>query len=205
MMLDNFVDSIQAYTELKEISIRSVFGGKGVLSNGVMFALIKGNKLYLRAPNSKFKDEFSQLGSTPYEFHWRSPSRNYPSLSSYYSIPEAVKHCDKQIAQLCEEVWSVGLEEKKRKETPTRIKDLPNMQYKTERMLRKAGINSIDELREQGPVNAYKAVCGSHDKQPGINLLFYIAGALEGIHWSILPETLRETLSRQAGSDYLTH
>ncbi|GAL30920.1 hypothetical protein JCM19239_6989 [Vibrio variabilis] len=52
---------------------------------------------------------------------------------------------------MCEEVWTAGLKEKIKKETPTRIKDLPNMQYKTERMLRKAGITSIDELREQGP------------------------------------------------------
>lgn len=79
------------------------------------------------------------------------------------------------------------------------------MQYKTERMLRKAGITSIDELREQGPVNAYKAVCVSQEKHPGVNLLFCIAGALEGIHWTILPELKRQSLTHEVGSDYLAH
>jgi DNA transformation protein len=205
MMLETFVESIEAHTALDDISIRSVFGGKGVLSGGIMFALIKGDDVYLRASNSALKEEFKALGCTPYEFNWRSHSRNYPSLSNYYSLPETVAHSQKQVATLCEEVWSAGLKEKVRKETPTRIKDLPNMQYKTERMLRKAGINSIDELREHGPVNAFKAVCVSQEKHPGINLLFCLAGALEGIHWTILPEPQRQTLTNQAGCEYLTH
>lgn len=205
MMLESFVDSIEKHTELKNINVRSVFGGKGVLSDGVMFALIKGNKLYLRASNDKLKQEFMKQACTPYEFNWRSPSRNYPSISSYYSVPNCIAHCDKQVALLCEEVWTAGRVEKIRKETPTRIKDLPNMQYKTERMLRKAGINSIDELREQGPVNAYKAVCVSQERHPGVNLLFCLAGALEGIHWSIIPDTMRQSLSHEAGADFITH
>ncbi|GMQ48532.1 TfoX/Sxy family DNA transformation protein [Vibrio sp. 10N] len=205
MMLETFVESIEAHTTLDDISIRSVFGGKGVLSGGIMFALIKGNDIYLRASSPSLKQEFIASGCKAYEFNWRADSRNYPSLSNYYSLPDSVAHSQKQVASLCEEVWNAGLKEKIRKETPTRIKDLPNMQYKTERMLRKAGIHSIDELREQGPVNAFKAVCVSQEKHPGVNLLFCLAGALEGIHWTILPEPRRQRLTHQVGGDYLTH
>ncbi|USD62433.1 TfoX/Sxy family DNA transformation protein [Vibrio sp. SCSIO 43140] len=205
MMLETFVESIEAHTTLDDITIRSVFGGKGVLSGGVIFALIKGDEVYLRASSESLKQEFIDSGCTPYEFNWRAHSRNYPSLSNYYSVPDSISHSKKQIASLCEEVWTAGLKEKIKKETPTRIKDLPNMQYKTERMLRKAGITSIDELREQGPVNAYKAVCVSQEKHPGVNLLFCIAGALEGIHWTILPELKRQSLTHEVGSDYLAH
>ncbi|CAH0529704.1 TfoX/Sxy family DNA transformation protein [Vibrio hippocampi] len=202
-MLESFLESIDTHSQLKNITVRSVFGGKGVLSEGVMFALVKDDQLYLRASNAAFKADFIQSGCVAYEFNWRSHSRNYPSLSNYYSVPSDISHSMQQITTLAEEVWSTSHKIKLEKDTPTRIKDLPNMQYKTERMLRKAGINSIEELRELGPVNAYRAICLNQDKNPGVNLLYHIAGAIDGIHWSIIPENIRTSLKREVGTEFL--
>lgn len=202
-MLESFLESIDTYTQLKNITVRSVFGGKGVLSEGVMFALVKDDAIYLKASNDTLKDDFITSGCKAYEFNWRSHSRNYPSLSNYYSVPADISHSMQQISTLAAEIWSTSHQIKLEKETPTRIKDLPNMQYKTERMLRKAGINSIEELREYGPVNAYRAICLNQDKNPGINLLYHIAGAIEGIHWSIIPDNIRTSLKREVGSEFI--
>ena len=41
---------------------------------------------------------------------------------------------------------------------PNRLKDLPNLRLATERMLKKAGIESVDDLQRQGSVNSFKAI-----------------------------------------------
>ncbi|MFA0438444.1 hypothetical protein BCU70_13180 [Vibrio sp. 10N.286.49.C2] len=201
MQLEFFVDTLNKHTTLETLTIRSVFGGKGILSQGIMFALIKGDKLYVRAVNSHYKQSFDALDYKPYESNWHSLTRNYPGLTNYYEIPSDLACHTLHIATLCGDIWDAAVEQQRIKATPTRIKDLPNMQYKTERMLRKAGITSIEELRQTGPVDAYRAICQQQQKHPGATLLYSIAGALEGIHWSIIPDTVKKTLSIEAGVD----
>lgn len=62
------------------------------------------------------------------------------------------------------------------------IADLPNFGPKSQQMLARAGIRTVEQLRELGAVRAYAQV-----KRAGngvsLNLLWAMEGALSGRHW----------------------
>lgn len=64
----------------------------------------------------------------------------------------------------------------------TFLSDLANLGPKSEAMLRKAGINSVEELRELGSIETFLQV-----KIAGIssnlNLLYALEGAIRNEHW----------------------
>jgi DNA transformation protein len=62
------------------------------------------------------------------------------------------------------------------------IADLPNFGPKSQQMLARAGINSIEQLRELGAVRAYVQVKRS-GACSSLNLLWAMEGALSGRHW----------------------
>lgn len=66
-----------------------------------------------------------------------------------------------------------------------KIGELKNLGGQSEKMLAAAGIGSVEELRELGPVAAYLKVkrCGG---DPSLNLVYAIAGALTDTHWAEL-------------------
>ncbi len=78
---------------------------------------------------------------------------------------------------------------------PNRLKDLPNLRLATERMLKKAGIESVYDLQEQGSVEAFKAIQRTHSNTVGLELLWALEGAINGTHWSVIPQNKREELA----------
>ncbi len=62
------------------------------------------------------------------------------------------------------------------------IPDLPNLGPKSQQMLAKAGIHSVEQLRQLGAVRAF--VKTKHSTQnTSLNLLWALEGALSGRHW----------------------
>lgn len=61
-------------------------------------------------------------------------------------------------------------------------------------MLKKAGIKSVEQLEEKGALNAYKAIRDSHSAKVSIELLWALEGAINGTHWSVVPQSRREEL-----------
>ena len=62
------------------------------------------------------------------------------------------------------------------------IADLPNFGPKSQQMLAKAGINTIEQLGELGAVRAYVQVKRTNTNA-SLNLLWAMEGALSGWHW----------------------
>ena len=73
------------------------------------------------------------------------------------------------------------------------VADLPNLGHASAEMLRTAGIVTIGELRDLGPVVAYLAVrqAGHH---PSLNLLWAIAAGLDGRHWTDLSKAEKDVM-----------
>ena len=63
----------------------------------------------------------------------------------------------------------------------TRIADLPNFGPKSQQMLERAGIHTIEQLRELGAVRAYVQV--KRTAKVSLNLLWAMEGAQSGQHW----------------------
>jgi DNA transformation protein len=62
------------------------------------------------------------------------------------------------------------------------VADLPNFGPKSQQMLARAGIRTIEQLRELGAVRAYAQVKRS-GACSSLNLLWAMEGALSGRHW----------------------
>jgi len=78
----------------------------------------------------------------------------------------------------------------------TKVADLYGLGPASQHLLNAAGIFTFQDLQELGPVAAYVAVIEA-GKGPSLNLLWAIAGALSGIHWSELPAETRSALLLQ--------
>lgn len=70
------------------------------------------------------------------------------------------------------------------------IADLPNFGPKSQLMLAKAGIKTIEQLRELGAVRAFVQVKRS-GSNASLNLLWAMEGALTGQHWQVVAKQER--------------
>ena len=66
------------------VSIRRMFGGAGVFYDDVMFALIAGEVLYLKADDAN-RPDFEAAGTRPFRYQTRHGER---ALTGYWELPE---------------------------------------------------------------------------------------------------------------------
>jgi len=187
-------NSLKLFESLGTIKSRSMFGGFGVFADDTMFALVVNDTLHIRA-DSKSAVTFKQQGLTPYVYK----KRGFPVVTKYFALPFEMWEKPDAIFTTAKNALIVANQEKQQQaETkPTRLKDLPNLRLGTERMLKKAGIASADELRVQGAARAYQAIMHTHSGNVGIELLWALEGAINGTHWSVIPQQRRDELVKQ--------
>lgn len=73
------------------------------------------------------------------------------------------------------------------------LKDLPNIGSEVERKLNMAGINTIEQLKEAGAINAFMRI-RAFDNSACINMLMGLEGAIEGIRWHNLSPAKKQEL-----------
>ncbi len=76
------------------------------------------------------------------------------------------------------------------------ITDLPNLGPKSQQMLAKAGIHSVEQLRQLGAVRAFVHTKRS-TPNTSLNLLWALEGALSGRHWQAVVKQDRLSLLLQ--------
>jgi DNA transformation protein len=185
-------DSMQLFEPLGAITSRSMFGGFGIFANGTMFALVVQDKLHIRA-DCMTLETFKARGYEPYAY----AKRGFPVITKYYALDKNCWNDLKEVFALGKGAFDHAEAEKQSQATqkPERIKDLPNLRLTTERMLKKAGINSVNELLAQGSLNAYNAIKATNpDSSISLELLWALEGAIEGTHWSVIPQSRRDEL-----------
>ncbi|WP_194435876.1 TfoX/Sxy family DNA transformation protein [Vibrio fluminensis] len=184
-------DSMRLFEPLGRIKSRSMFGGFGIFADETMFALVVHNKLHIRA-DSTLATQFKLQGFEPYVYQ----KRGFPVVTKYFALSEEWYNDSEKTLQIGREAHAQAQEEKsvQADTKPTRIKDLPNLRLATERMLKKAGIDNVEQLEEAGSLEAYKAIRDSHSSDVSLELLWSLEGAIKGTHWSVVPQTRREEL-----------
>jgi DNA transformation protein len=77
------------------------------------------------------------------------------------------------------------------------IEDLPNLGPKSSQWLRQIGVTTIADLKQLGPVVAYRLV---KQRQPraSLNLLWSLAAGLKGQDWRTLTDQTKDRLRREA-------
>lgn len=192
------LDSMRLFESLGEVKSRSMFGGFGIFVDDIMFALVVNDCLHIRA-DEQSKEYFTEQRFEPYVYS----KKGFPVVTKYYSLPQNYWDTPDKIFALAEQAFLYAKNEKKHqlKSTPQRLKDLPNLRLSIERMLKKAGIKTVDELMEQGSLHAYSAILEtSPATTPSLELLWALEGAINGVHWSVVSQERRDELSQQLNS-----
>ena len=65
------------------------------------------------------------------------------------------------------------------------MEKIKNIGIVSEQWLRAVGINSLAELEEIGSIETYRAIV-LHGFNPGLNLLYALEGAIQGVKWTEL-------------------
>jgi DNA transformation protein len=74
-----------------------------------------------------------------------------------------------------------------------RLRDLKGFGPKSEEILEKVNINSVDEFMAIDPFELYKQL-KQNVKGTGLNSIFAIIGAREGVHWQEVARTRKEEI-----------
>ncbi len=82
----------------------------------------------------------------------------------------------------------------------TPITSLMNLGEKTAGWLASIGIETAEDLADYGVVEAYLQLKRMHPRRVSVNVLYALQGALLGVKWNLLPETLKDDLRQQAAS-----
>ncbi|GAA5646734.1 MULTISPECIES: TfoX/Sxy family DNA transformation protein [Vibrio] len=184
-------DSMRLFEQLGRVKSRSMFGGFGIFVDDTMFALVVNEKLHIRA-NEQTTAKFKQQGYEPYVYK----KRGFPVVTKYFALPDSWNDDHEATLNEAKSALESAKKEKASQATakPNRLKDLPNLRLATERMLKKAGISSVEDLERHGSVAAYKAICDTHSADVGLELLWALEGAINGTHWSVIPQSRRDEL-----------
>jgi len=78
------------------------------------------------------------------------------------------------------------------------VSELPNLGPKSVLWLAEVGINSADELREVGAIVAYRRLKHWNPRMVGLNALYAMHAALEGVHWRAIDAETKARLRSEA-------
>jgi DNA transformation protein len=92
-------------SEFGPISIRNMFGGAGIYADGVMFAILVDDTLYLKADALSARD-FAAEGKGP--FTYRAKGRA-PVAMSYWEVPERLLDDPEELVAWARRAHAVAL------------------------------------------------------------------------------------------------
>ncbi len=91
------------------VDVRRMFGGAGVFRDGVMFALIADEVLYLKADETTEAD-FKAEGLAPFTYQTK---RNPRTVMSYWRAPERCLDDPDDMTEWCRNAFAVALKSAK--------------------------------------------------------------------------------------------
>ncbi|KII75740.1 TfoX/Sxy family DNA transformation protein [Vibrio renipiscarius] len=182
---------IQYVGKFGDFQKRSMFGGTGLFKDDAMFALISGDHIFIRGGET-LDDELLALGCEKY----RHIKKQTTATVNYYDITDHFNSRSAELDKVVEQSinHSVTQRKFKRSSANRRLRDLPNMQLTLERMVKKAGIDDVEEFIELGAPQVFSRVKQTYGSDVDVKLLWKFAGAIEGIHWKLIQEPRKRQL-----------
>ena len=87
------------------VSIRNMFSGAGIYADGVMFAILVDDTLYLKADALSARD-FAAEGKGPFTYH---PKGRVPVAMSYWEVPERLLDDPEELVTWARRAHAVAL------------------------------------------------------------------------------------------------
>ena len=98
------------------VTIRNMFGGAGIYADGVMFAILTDDTLYLKADDTSSR-AYEAEGMRPFTY---TPEGKAPVAMSYWEVPPRLLEEPEELA-----VWARTAHEIARADRATRAMTLP--------------------------------------------------------------------------------
>jgi DNA transformation protein len=102
---NGYVEFLVDQLAARDVSARRMFGGAGLFRDGLMFALVADDELYLKVDDSS-RPAFEALGLTP--FRYRRKGRPI-ALKSYYRAPEGLVDDPDELVRWADAAWEAAL------------------------------------------------------------------------------------------------
>ena len=102
--MSDFIPFVQELLEgLGTVSARRMFGGHGLYHEGLMFAIVMNQQLFLKA-DAQNRPEFEALGLTPFTY----PMKGKEIALSYWSAPDAVFDDPTEAVRWARSAWDAA-------------------------------------------------------------------------------------------------
>jgi DNA transformation protein len=105
---EHLVDLLAAFGPL---SVRNMFGGAGVYKDGVIFAIVVDDTLYLKADEVSARD-FAAEGKGPFTYR---PGNRSPVAMSYWEVPDRLLDAPDELVAWAQRAHAVTLEAARQK------------------------------------------------------------------------------------------
>ncbi|WP_299997315.1 TfoX/Sxy family DNA transformation protein [uncultured Cedecea sp.] len=178
-------ESQESLSTLGDIGYRPLFGGYSLFVDGVIFAMVSGGDLYLRACE-QCSDYFTKKSAPALQYF----KRGVPIQLNYYRVDDELWQDTNQLIKLSSSALKSARQEKLQRNSLSRLKDLPNISLNLEIMLREAGINDSETLKSFGAKRSWIKL-KNNKKAVGVKVLLALAGAISGVHEAVLPSSVR--------------
>ncbi len=80
---------------------------------------------------------------------------------------------------------------------PLELESLKNLGPVSSRQLQAVGIETVEQLEEIGPAQAFHMVADLFPSETSLNFLYALQGALWDIHWNTIPPEEKERLKNE--------
>lgn len=192
MILNKFLTLIDAKSEC---STKSVFGNTGVFYRGAMFAQVNKQQLLLRGGNH-LTPLLKQIGCKPYVHQ----KKNSAPTMDYYDVSELFHEEDNRIREFAVSSYQAALQDRhfNQVNVMSKLRDLPNMSHRLERMLSRCEITTIEQFRSKGAVASFIELRNFHGvKTIPEDVLYKFYGAIHHIHWQVVSEEDKQHLQEE--------
>jgi DNA transformation protein and related proteins len=85
----------ELFSAFGPVVVRRMFGGAGIFADGVMFGLIEGGVIYLKADAATIPT-FEREGSVPFSY---ATKRGMHTISSYWRLPDRLYDEPEELAR----------------------------------------------------------------------------------------------------------
>jgi DNA transformation protein len=118
----------ELFAQFRPVNVRRMFGGAGIYADGVMFALISREVIYLKADDAT-RVSFEQEGCTPFSYQARGETRE---IHSYWRMPERLYDDPDELAIWAERALAIARRASEARTKPTvRAKIKPRAKRRT--------------------------------------------------------------------------
>ncbi|QLD34112.1 TfoX/Sxy family DNA transformation protein [Mannheimia varigena] len=171
-----------------EIRIKTYFSYYAIFKNNFMIALYQNKATFLRISQYDIAD----ISQHPNTYNLSDDKIGLQSRKFHF-IPSSILSDTRKFSSLIRSTINELESEKQKtnKKRSTQIRNLPNMNLKLERMLKKVGINSIQDFIQIGYISTFIRLT-LHGFEPTEDLLFKLNGALN--HQYIYTFTVQQKL-----------